>query len=327
LDSTLTLGPAHDVVTICAIDRVAAVPSSVLACFAQRWVFHLTDPLDAIGLGVAAADVPASIPGRIFVTSTRLEAQLMTGHLQLSSRADGTVPAIVECLPTVLHASDMPPASQCGDDSLLPIGFRFGDGHICNLDVPDGEHVLIIGPPRSGRSTGLQRIVRAWAEANPDGWWRVVAPRRTLLDEQHRHRSLAAIVDDIPPCGRVLIAVDDAELVDDTGGALAALCASRRSGLMIVATGKPDSLRQSYGHWTGVIRRSRLGLVMAASSDLDGDLIGAVLPRRTPIPARPGLVWLVSDGEAVLAQVAVDVGPHRLDAGRSRDLLSNQPEL
>jgi S-DNA-T family DNA segregation ATPase FtsK/SpoIIIE len=327
LEAILTLGPAHDVMVACAIDRVAAVPSGVLARFAQRWVFHLTDPLDAVGLGVASADVPASIPGRIFVTSTGLEAQLMVGRLPLSSRADGAVPAIVECLSAVLQSSDLPAAEQCGDDSLLPIGLRFGDGHVCNLDVPDGEHVLIIGPPRSGRSTALQRIVRAWAEANPDGWWRVVAPRRTLLDGQHRHRSLAAILDDIPPCGRVLIAVDDAELVDDIGGALAALSASRRAGLMIVATGKPDSLRQSYGHWTGVIRRSRLGLVMTASSDLDGDLIGAMLPRTMPISPRPGLVWLVSDGEAVLAQVAVDAGPHPLDAGRSHDVLSNQAEL
>jgi S-DNA-T family DNA segregation ATPase FtsK/SpoIIIE len=204
---------------------------------------------------------------------------------------------------------------------------RFGDGHTCNLDVPDGEHVLIIGPPRSGRSTALQRIVRAWAEANPDGWWRVVAPRRTSLDERHRHRSLAAIIDDIPPIGRVLIAVDDAELVDDIGGALAALSASRRPGLMIVATGKPDALRQSYGHWTGVIRRSRLGLVMAASSDLDGDLVGVALPRRMPIPPRPGLVWLASDGDAELAQVAVDPAPHRLHAGRSHRVLSNPAEL
>jgi S-DNA-T family DNA segregation ATPase FtsK/SpoIIIE len=75
---------------------------------------------------------------------------------------------------------------------------------------------------------------------------------------------------------------------------------------LIIATGTPDSLRQSYGHWTGVIRRSRLGLVTTAASDLDGDLLGAMLPRRLPIPARPGLVWLVADGDIVLAQVAVD---------------------
>ncbi len=195
---------------------------------------------------------------------------------------------------------------QSGDGTLLPLGLRFADGHVCVVDVPDGEHVLIVGPPRSGRSTALQRMVRAWTDAYPDGWWRVVAPRRTVLGDECRHRLLSDILDDIPSTGRVLIAIDDAEMVDDVGSALADLAASRRHGLMIVATGKPDSLRHSYGHWTAVVRRSRLGLVTSTSSDLDGDLLGAMLPRRLPIPARPGLVWLVADGEAVLAQVAVD---------------------
>ena len=317
LESIMTLGSAHDVVMVCAVDRVAAIPSSVLARFAQRWIFHLTDPLDAVGLGIAPSDVPGPIPGRIFVASTALEAQLMVGQLPLSMCVDDRAPAAVECLPAVLHSADLPAAAHRSDDSLLPIGLRFGDGHICNLDVPDGEHVLIIGPPRSGRSTALQRVLRAWVDAYPDGWWRAVTPRRTVLDEQNRHRSLAAILDGVPQAGRVLLAIDDAELVEDIGGALASLATSRRPGLMIVATGKPDSLRQSYGHWTGVVRRSRLGIVMAAASDLDGDLVGVILPRRMPIPARPGLAWLVSDGDAVLAQVAVDSVSHRLDAGHS----------
>ncbi len=206
----------------------------------------------------------------------------------------------------MLHADDLPSGQQRSDGTLLSIGLRFGDGRVCNLDVPDGEHLLIIGPPRSGRSTALQRIVRAWVEVYPDGWWRVVAPRRTTADQLNRRRSLAEILEDIPPTGHVLIAVDDAELVDDVGGMLASMAATRRAGLMIVASGKPDSLRQSYGHWTGVVRRSRLGLVAAASNDLDGDLLGAVIPRRLPIAPRPGLAWLVSDGDAVLVQVAID---------------------
>ena len=55
-----------------------------------------------------------------------------------------------------------------------------------------------------------------------------------------------------------------------------------------------------------MVRRSRLGLVTSASNDLDGDLLGVMLPRRLPIPARPGLAWLVSDGDVVLTQIAVD---------------------
>jgi S-DNA-T family DNA segregation ATPase FtsK/SpoIIIE len=306
IDTIIMLGPAQDVVMVCAFDRAASIPSAVLARCPQRWIFHLTDPLDASGLGVAAVDVPGPLPGRIFVATTGLEAQVMLGSLSLSSSVVGPVPGPIGCLPSEVAATELPLGECRGDDSLLPLGLRFDDGRLCTVDVPDGEHVLIIGPPRSGRSTTLQRMVRAWTALYPDGWWRIVAPRRTVLGEEHRHRSLSEIIDDVPSAGRVLIAIDDAEMVDDVSGALAALTASRRHGLMIIATGKPDSLRQSYGHWTGVVRRSRLGVVTSASNDLDGDLLGAMLPRRVPIAARPGLVWLVSDGITVLAQVAVD---------------------
>ena len=36
---------------VCTFDRVASIPSTVLARCPQRWVFHLTDPLDASALG------------------------------------------------------------------------------------------------------------------------------------------------------------------------------------------------------------------------------------------------------------------------------------
>jgi S-DNA-T family DNA segregation ATPase FtsK/SpoIIIE len=318
LESILTLGPGNGVVMVASIDRVAAVPSGVVARFAQRWVSHLVDPLDGVALGVAAGDVPGPIAGRIFIPSIGLEAQLMSGTVPLPSRVDGPTPARVECLPSLVTAGATLTSRRQGDDSLLAIGVRFGDGEECRIDIPDGEHALIVGPARSGRSTALQRMVLAWRQTYPDGWWCAVAPRRTVLDDERLYRSLDEVVDDLPPEGRVLIAIDDADLVDDVGGALAKLAASRRPGLMIVATGKPDSLRQSYGHWTGVIRRSRLGVVMGASNDLDGDLLGASLPRHLPIAARPGLAWLVSDGDVDLVQIAVD------DLGRSdRHVLAN----
>ncbi|HEY4610991.1 MAG TPA: FtsK/SpoIIIE domain-containing protein, partial [Ilumatobacteraceae bacterium] len=306
LESILTLGPANDIVIVGTADRVGAVPASVIARFGQRWVFHLTDPLDGAGLGVAAADVPAPLPGRIFIPSLGMEAQLMLGTVPLPRLVQGPVPAPVECLAAYVNATEALTSDQRGDDSLLAIGLRFADGEPCCIDIPDGEHALIIGPARSGRSTALQRLVFAWRETYPDGWWCTIAPRRTVLDQQHRHRSIDDIIHEVPPHGRVLIAIDDAELVDDVGGALAKLAASRRAGLLIVATGKPDALRQSYGHWTGVIRRSRLGIVSAAANDLDGDLLGATLPRHLPIAARAGLAWVVSDGDVELVQLAVD---------------------
>jgi S-DNA-T family DNA segregation ATPase FtsK/SpoIIIE len=306
LETIIELGASQGVVVVCAFDRATAIPSTVLARCAARWIFHLTDPLDAAGLGVVAADVPRPQPGRIVVAATGLEAQLMVAVAPPSTAVDGAVPAPIDCLPAEISAIDLPPIESCGGDTLLPIGLRFDDGATCAIHVPDGEHLLIIGPARSGRSTALHRIVEAWRAAHPDGWWMVVAPRRSVFGAHNRHRALADFVDSVPCDGNVLIAIDDAELVDDVGGVMAALAASRRPGLLIVAAGKPDSLRHSYGHWTGVVRRSRLGIVTTAANDLDGDLLCAALPRRAPIAPRPGLVWVISDGLVVLAQVAVD---------------------
>ena len=76
--------------------------------------------------------------------------------------------------------------------------------------------------------------------------------------------------------------------------------------MLVACAGRPDSLRTMYGHWTAVVRRSRLGLLLALGTDADGDLLGEVLPRRTPISARRGLAWLVDADGRRLVQVAVD---------------------
>ena len=82
----------------------------------------------------------------------------------------------------------------------------------------------------------------------------------------------------------------------------AVLCAMVRARSVIAR----NSLRTMYGHWTAVVRRSRLGLLLALGTDADGDLLGEVLPRRTPISARRGLAWLIDADGRRLVQVAVD---------------------
>jgi hypothetical protein len=97
--------------------------------------------------------------------------------------------------------------------------------------------------------------------------------------------------------------VDDAELVPDPDGRLAALAAAPPEGLTIVAACRPDAVR-AHGNWVTALRRSRRGVLMSSSSDLDADALGAALPRLSPVSARPGLCWLVADGTVVLAQGA-----------------------
>jgi S-DNA-T family DNA segregation ATPase FtsK/SpoIIIE len=120
---------------------------------------------------------------------------------------------------------------------------------------------------------------------------------------------LAALLDEIDASAQpVLMVIDDAEHVDDHPGRLAAFAtrtATREPDrhCSIVAAGRPDALRQSYGHWTGVIRRSRAGLVAAGGAELDGDLLGVSLSRHLPVAPRVGLFWSVDHAGTRLVQV------------------------
>jgi S-DNA-T family DNA segregation ATPase FtsK/SpoIIIE len=108
--------------------------------------------------------------------------------------------------------------------------------------------------------------------------------------------------------GPLLVVVDDAELVDDASGALARRVAARTGECTVMAAARADALRHQYGHWTAGIRQGRVGLVAAADADLDGDLLGAALPRRAPVRVRPGLWWVLDHDGPRLVQVARPVG-------------------
>ena len=306
LEHIIARGAAVGVVGAFATDQLSAVPNAVLAHCPQRWAFHFTDPHDAHMLGVRAADVPAAVPGRLVLAACGREAQLTRPPQGLCAQAAHDPVVRIGSLPAVVPSHLLPLALADRDSISLPIGLRFVDSRAALLDVADGDHVMVIGPARSGRSAALRRLVNAWVQALPDGWVGVLSPRRSASEWPHRFESLTDLLSSVPSTGHVLVAIDDADLVDDHNGALAALAASRRAGAMVAAVGRPDTLRQAYGHWTGVVRRSRIGILTAACSDLDGDLVGAVVPRRLPIPHRVGLAWLAGNGAVTLIQVATD---------------------
>jgi S-DNA-T family DNA segregation ATPase FtsK/SpoIIIE len=104
-----------------------------------------------------------------------------------------------------------------------------------------------------------------------------------------------------------LVLVDDAELVDDSSQAITRLLEAERRDVIVVAAGRIDALRSAYGHWTQIVRRQRRGVVLRPTSDLDGDVLGAALPRRETTPMAPGRGYLVVDGVCRLVQLAVPV--------------------
>jgi S-DNA-T family DNA segregation ATPase FtsK/SpoIIIE len=326
---------AVDIRLVVSASRANGVPANVIARCAIRWVLHLHDPHDGGVLGVAATSNPPAIPGRAHVVPHGLEAQLALpsrGAAISRSERDAGVVSIrpIDPVAAVVHADTLLTAAHPGgpyeaDGNVLPLGLDVASGATATLEVPDGEHVLVLGGARSGRSTTLTRFVLAWRTLHPHGTVVAVLPRRSSLDRRHVDRVLhVGELGDLrllaPPTDavaeHVLVVVDDAELVDDPDGLLGTLAGSRRPGLMIIAAARPDAIRQTYGHWTGVVRRSRLGVVATGGSDTDGDVLGVVLPRRAPLRPRPGLMWVIDRGRAALTQVAIDT-PTNVDELRA----------
>ena len=322
LEEVLANGEAAGITIVAGVEHAAAVPAGLLARCAHRWVMHLHDAHDATVLGLAAARVPAaSVAGRLVVAASGLAAQVMQPGASSTTAGDGspaTTPAVagICIVPAMVDPGALAAGGRSADATELPLGIDFASGEAHALHLPDGEHLLVLGGPRSGRSNTLARLSECWLQAHPDGWFGAILPRRSSSVTATHTAPDTSILDDVlhdalPSCRPVLLVVDDAEFVDDPGGRLAALAAGCRPDTWIFAGGRPDALRQLYGHWTTVVRRSRTGVVHTGGSDLDGDLLGVVLPRRTPIPARPGLAWLVAGGSVHLTQVALQVHPRQ----------------
>lgn len=311
LDKIVADGPSLGIVVVCATHQPGGVPSQMLGQIAHRWVMHLADPLDASMLGVPASLVPAATPGRLIVAGSCREAQLIAfvpDRLSFYTEREhhqGFVSSLVRELPDRVAIGELPGGADDDGNVVLPIAMSYATMQPSVMPVAHGEHVLVIGPSRSGRTTTLAAVAHAWHHAVPHGWTASVTPRRSSARLGRVFTCVAALLDEMPLDNRALIVIDDAELVEDPDGRLATLIANRRDGITVIAAGRPDALRTSYGHWTAAVRRSRLGVVLASCTDIDGDLLNVSLPRHLPIAPRPGLAWIVADGETHLAQVAL----------------------
>jgi DNA segregation ATPase FtsK/SpoIIIE, S-DNA-T family len=195
----------------------------------------------------------------------------------------------------------------------IPVGIADRTRVAATLVAYQGEHALVAGPARSGKSTTLLTVAAACRSARPDLTVLAVAGPRSplsgspLVDAAVAPSAigerLGELVDGTE--GPLLVLVDDAESVDDVGRVLERLSTSNRPDLLFVAAGRNDGIRTGYSHWTRPLRRSRLGVLLRPDSDLDGDILGAPLPRRAAVAMVTGRGYVACGGEADLVQVAL----------------------
>ena len=300
LDVLLSHGPAAGVTVVAGVERLGALPAAVCATFAHHWIGDLADGHDALAVGLRARDLPADVPGRFVIAGRGLEMQLCRPVAAEFPPGAGRVRRL-DRLPDHVERSRLPAPRSTRHGVDLAIGVAFETLAEQWLTVPDGAHVLVVGQPRSGRTTTLRTIAAQWADGT-GGWVGWVHGRA-------RSAQPAELLDTMPRHGPRLLLVDDAELVDDASGALGVAVGGRSAGLLVVATGAPEPLRRLYGHWTAAVRASRIGLIGASCTDADGDLLAACLPRRCPLTPRPGLMWLADNGTVSLVQVALGTAP------------------
>jgi S-DNA-T family DNA segregation ATPase FtsK/SpoIIIE len=303
-------GPALGVVAIITTDGSSS--SALAVARSVTWVFHVIDPATARTAGLRAAPVDPGVPGRLRVVSSGLEGQIVLDPDPLGPMptpaptcdVDGSRrvgPAPIEVLAEVIDPDELDrrdataarPAPAGDHPTELLIGLGADDLAPAVLRVPVGDHVFIGGAARTGRSTALRQVEAAWRRVHPEG----------VVVRVDRHHPPADVFGE----RAVLIVVDDAERVDDPDGRLVRIAGN--VGVTFAVAARIEAVRVAYGHWTREIARSRCGLIMTSMGDIDGELLGATLPRRPSIPPRPGLAWVIDQDGHRLVQVAARMPP------------------
>jgi DNA segregation ATPase FtsK/SpoIIIE, S-DNA-T family len=316
-------GPGVGLHTLVAADRALAVPNAIASLVRQRLALGLADRNDYTSFGIRGGAVPEMSPGRALVAGT---GQLV----QIARPADGAraaavrvaalhpppsrPPLQIEPLATELRLAELGAVAHLdGRPWHVPVGIAERTRAAACLTAYQGEHALVAGPARSGKSTALLTVAAACRAARPDMTVVSVAgPRSPLATDPLAGEvvppsaigeRLAPLVGDAP--GPVLVLVDDAEAIDDVGGVLDRLSTSDRPDLLFVAAGRNDGIRSGYSHWTRPLRRSKLGVLLRPDVDLDSDILAAKLPRRAPVGMVAGRGYLAVAGEVDLVQVAL----------------------
>jgi S-DNA-T family DNA segregation ATPase FtsK/SpoIIIE len=309
----VTDGPSVGVALV-VVDDMPAALSHVTTT--DRWVFRVNDPTVASGFGVRAPQIPDDLPGRLRIASSGLEAQVAMGAAGLAAlpsrgsretslrdgdrpSSDDGGPQLIGVLAEYVPAMSLGavPGSPAVGSLRLEVGVAADDLAVACLEVVTGDHVLVVGGPRSGVSTALRRCVDAMCSAMT----RLGSPVRVIeVDRLH------PVPDDVLDTAVAsLVVIDDAHRVDDPG-LLGEIIRGDHPHVTLMAGARADAVRTSYGHWTRELAKHRCGIVLTSRGDPDGDLLGVQLLRRSLVPVRPGLAWIVDGGSPRLVQVAVD---------------------
>ncbi len=308
----------------CAItgDHVGAIPRQLTAVTSQLLLFRLADPVDYLTAGLRIVSTETMPAGRAFRADTGQEVQVALPHAVGLRRAVGSigahyssdhmvVPTIGE-LPTDITVEALGAHPRLdGEAAWIPVGI--GDEELApvGFELYPGEHALVAGRARTGKSSALCAMARSLSAAG--ACVVALAPARSPLSAEPTVAMATTVVGEaVAAVSRraslpTVLLIDDADTFDDVNGALTALLSGRGGDgepeFHAIVAGRTDRLLGSYGHWSAAVRASRTGVLLCPEI-LDGDLFSLQLPARTELTALPGRGWLVAAGSRQMCQAA-----------------------
>lgn len=317
-------------------DRRMAIPQSIAGIVARRLILRLADEHELSSLGLELRDVRGARlpPGRGFLDDGREVQVAVLGEggsgerqnvaltalgEQLAARYAGAAAPAIRRMPTELSRTELP----CRTGTLAPV-LGVDDIDLSAVALPlDDAHAAIIGSYRSGRTTALQTLARSLHETPAAGELHLLAPRRSALLDVDIWTSVARGVDACE--ARVPELVEEVYarsgeggdtplivVIDDAGELTEAVCAGALETLLrrgrdrdvrVIAALERGQARH-YAPWVRELRKDGSGLLLDPDLDLDGELLGVRLPRRSNAFFPPGRGYLVAGGVARLIQVA-----------------------
>ena len=321
-------GPALGMHIAMTSSRIKGIPSVVDDVSLQRWLFHLADPYDYSGYKIRGTDIPAPVPGRCVESSTIRQMHVATPVLGTESAVkqvqqrwgEADKPDVIGQLPSLVPLSTLAAQPEITHDRwVIPVGIAEHNLQPVSLELYEGEHALIGGSPRSGKSSLLQAIgdsVVRLREQHPQGVnglgtpqvWVICGRRSPLLNHPFdriatKPEQIDVMISDAGmTTAPLLLLIDDAERIDDSKNSIKSLVEGDYPLVHVVASGKPDEIRTMYSHWLKDVRKSRTGVLLQPNVDYDGDIFSITLPRRSPVALTTGRGYVVVGGSSVLAQ-------------------------
>jgi DNA segregation ATPase FtsK/SpoIIIE, S-DNA-T family len=316
-------------------DRRGAVPNALAGIVPAKVVLRMADEDEAAAFGIPLKTIRSAQlpPGRGFLPSgVELQVALPggdpTGEGQVAALAataeelrarwpESAVPP-VEPLPTRVSRSSLP-------DPEEPLGtvLGIGDAELEPVAVELAErHFLVCGPYRSGRSTALGTLVESLRRGGGALELHLLAPRRSPLAELDVWASVARGAEECEAAAATIATAVQARsgsepplvLVIDDGEELAESLAApsletvvrrgRDLGVSVVVAAERLAAQRAFTGWLRELRKDEHGLLLDPDPDVDGEILGARLPRRSNPVFPAGRGYLVDRGAVELVQVA-----------------------